>query len=214
MDAALPSSSGSGDVIGRFARGDKLDTDDGNVEALLRRAMVAHSSSPQLDAQLLAAHAQTQQELQRERTCKICRQKYIEAENVGRWRCSMHYAHWDVSNERWMCCMRRPYTAEGCIRCDHTDSVRDVLDAVCVPLFLQPLICKPVAQALVASLQQQQDERLDSTKVRRLAVEEFAATELYASYAAQRQVVLLRTDYVFVLEKLKELRRKCHASVV
>jgi hypothetical protein len=193
------------DVIGRFTRGDKLDTNASSVEVLLQRAQLA--PSPMIDEQLLKAHTATQYDMQRARTCKLCRRTYVEHENVGRWRCAMHYLHWDTSCERWACCMMRTYSAYGCVRCDHTDTTRDVLEVTSVPSFLQSLVCRPAEKAFVDATHPDR-ARL---RITALATDGFVTEneELYAQYAAKRQVLLMRTNYLLVLDELLERRRLC-----
>lgn len=57
-------------------------------------------------------------------TCTRCGKYYLEAENIGRWRCRKHIQPLDQSTGRWPCCGMSPLTEgriglEGCRRADH-----------------------------------------------------------------------------------------------
>ena len=62
--------------------------------------------------------------MQENRTCVRCRAEYVEAENIGSWKCQQHKTrglHYDKYKElRWKCCGHAD-NVSGCQKSDHTN---------------------------------------------------------------------------------------------
>jgi len=59
------------------------------------------------------------QDFNKERVCHVCKKKYKEGDDFGRWRCNFHIGGFD--NGKWSCCGATVKNAVGCVDADHMD---------------------------------------------------------------------------------------------